>query len=87
MARDDSRTHSSRLQHKVDSFNKLQTAIDRRLLIVTQSETSDDAVQKFDSSMEKLHRFDIAKGYVSLLATVEQLRYLRPSSRGTRINC
>ncbi|MCJ1477058.1 hypothetical protein MMC13_005729 [Lambiella insularis] len=72
-AREDSRTHSTRLQQKVDHFNKQQTTIDKRLLIVTQSETSDDAVQKFDSSMGRLRRFNVAKSYVELLDTVERL--------------
>jgi uncharacterized protein YecA (UPF0149 family) len=42
-------------------------------MIVTQSETSDDAVQKFESIMQKLQRLDIAKAYVDLLATVDEL--------------
>jgi hypothetical protein len=42
-------------------------------LIVTRSETSDDAVQKFDASIEKLQKLDIAKGYVDLLANVADL--------------
>ncbi|MCJ1432553.1 hypothetical protein MMC27_001910 [Xylographa pallens] len=68
-----SKAHSTNLQKKVDHFTRQQAAIDRRLLIVTQSETSDDAVQKFDVSMENLRKLDVAKGYVSLLAKVEQL--------------
>ncbi|MCJ1398688.1 hypothetical protein MMC11_001889 [Xylographa trunciseda] len=58
----DSKEHSANLQKKVDYFNRQQVTIDRRLLIVTQSETSDDAVQKFDASMEKLRKLDVAKG-------------------------
>ncbi|MCJ1285788.1 hypothetical protein MMC26_005129 [Xylographa opegraphella] len=69
----DSKAYSTNLQKKIDHFNRQQAAINRRLLIVTQSETSDDAVQKFDASMEKLRKLDVAKGYVSLLAKVEQL--------------
>ena len=74
-ANQDSKAHSTNLQKKVDHFTRQQAAIDRRLLIVTQSETSDDAVQRFDASMENLRKLDVAKGYVSLLAKVEQLRY------------
>ena len=74
-ANQDFKAHSTNLQEMVDHFNRQQAAIDRRLLIVTQSETSDDAVQKFDASMENLRKLDVAKGYVSLLAKVEQLRY------------
>ena len=43
-------------------------------MIITQSETSDEAVKKFDASMSKLQKLDIAKGYVELLSTIEQLR-------------
>jgi len=43
---------------------------------VTQSETSDDAVRKFDESMEKLRRLDVATGYMELLAEVEVLRFI-----------
>lgn len=43
-------------------------------MIVTQSETSDDAVKKFDSSMESLRRLDVAQGYAELLREVEHLR-------------
>lgn len=44
--------------------------------IITQSETSDEAVRIFESSMEKLRRLDIAKGYLDLLQEVEGLRYM-----------
>ena len=43
-------------------------------MILTQSETSDDAVQKFDHSMESLRKLDIAQGYMELLTEVENLR-------------
>ena len=70
-----SEAHSSSLLQQVEKFNKQQADIDRRLLIVTRSETSDDAVRKFDASMEKLRRLDIAKGYIELLTEVDRLRY------------
>ena len=43
-------------------------------MIVTQSETSDDAIQKFDSSMESLRKLDVAQAYMELLTEVEKLR-------------
>lgn len=69
-----SKTNSADLLKKANKFKSLQADIDRRLLILTQSETSDDAVQKFDSSMESLQRLDVAKGYFQLLTEVEDLR-------------
>lgn len=69
-----SRSHSANLLEQANKFKSLQADIDRRLLILTRSETSDDAVRKFDSSMESLQRLDIAKGYFQLLTEVENLR-------------
>ena len=59
---------------KSQAFEKEQGDIDRRLLIVTQSETSDDAVQKFEASTERLRKLDVAAGYVELLKEVDGLR-------------
>lgn len=42
---------------------------------MTQSDTSDDAVPRFDAIMEKLQRIDIATGYMSLLKEVDNLGY------------
>ena len=58
-----------------EAFQAQQADIDRRLLIVTRSKTSDEAARKFESSMEKLRSLDIAKGYMELLKEVEELRY------------
>lgn len=68
------KAHSATLLQHVQTFNKKQVDIDRRLLIVTHSDTSDDAVRKFDKNMEKLRRLDITKNYVELLAEVDSLR-------------
>lgn len=43
-------------------------------MIVTRSETSDDAVRKFDSDMESLQKLDVAQEYMELLSEVENLR-------------
>jgi RAD50-interacting protein 1 len=62
------------LQEKTWQFNKEQEDIDRRLMIITSSETSDEAVQRFESSMDKLRRLDVANGYIELLKEVDVLR-------------
>ena len=46
-------------------------------MIVTRSETSDDAVQKFDHSMESLRKLDVALEYMKLLTEVENLRFAK----------
>lgn len=70
-----SKKHSSELLEKTQAFKKQQVDIGRRLMIVTRSETSVDAVKKFESSMENLRRLDIAHGYIQILTRVEQLRF------------
>ena len=69
-----SEAHASALLQEARAFKKQQADVDRRLLIVTQSETSDDAIGKFEEDIRALQRLDVAKGYVELLAEVEQLR-------------
>jgi len=69
-----SQIHASSVVQQAESFTRKQADIDRKILIITRSETSDDAVRQFDSSMEKLRRLEITKGYVELLAEVDKLR-------------
>lgn len=65
--------HSNNLHQRVRQFKSQQNDVDRRLMIVTRSETSDDAVQKFDDSMASLRKLDVAKEYMGLLTEVESL--------------
>ena len=67
--------HSNDLHQRAKQFKSQQNDIDRRLMIVTRSETSDDAVQKFDLSMESLRKLDVTQGYMRLLSQVENLRF------------
>ena len=68
--------HSTDLHTRARQFKSHQNDVDRRLMIVTQSETSDDAIQKFDSSMETLRKLDVAQAYMELLTEVEKLRLI-----------
>ncbi|KAI9872535.1 MAG: hypothetical protein M1830_001510, partial [Pleopsidium flavum] len=72
-ARQASELHTSSVVQQAESFTRKQADIDRKILIITRSETSDDAVRQFDASMSKLRRLDVAKGYVELLAEVDKL--------------
>ncbi|OKL60645.1 hypothetical protein UA08_04056 [Talaromyces atroroseus] len=65
--------HRNAVRTQVQAFNQEQADIDQRLKTITQSETSDAAVRRFESIMEKLQRLDVAKGYLSLLQEVETL--------------
>ena len=47
-------------------------------MLVTQSDNSDEAARKFEASMDKLKRLDIAKGYMELLNAVDDLKSVPP---------
>ncbi|KAH0282196.1 hypothetical protein M436DRAFT_55625 [Aureobasidium namibiae CBS 147.97] len=66
--------HAASIKQKGAAFQRDQQDLDRRLQVVTQSETSDDALQKFDSSMARLRKLDMASGYAEMLQEVDTLR-------------
>ena len=66
--------HHAQLKQRADAFRHEQADIDRRLLVITDSETSDDAVPRFEAVLDTLHRLDVANGYVELLGEVDVLR-------------
>lgn len=66
--------HAGALEQHVHEFRERQRDIDRRLLAVTQSDTSDEAVPRFEASLDKLRRLEVADGYVKLLQDVDELR-------------
>lgn len=72
-AKDSYSEYASSSQRAAREFAKKQQDIDRRLKIIAQSDTSDDAVGKFESSMDKLRRLDVASGYMELLQEVEKI--------------
>lgn len=65
--------HATSVRRRAEDFQKEQGDIDRRLLLVTRSETSDDAVRKFEASMERLRKLEVAAGYVDMLREVDSL--------------
>lgn len=66
--------HQKSLKSQGTEFQSQQDDIDLRLRIITQSETSDEAAEKFKASMDKLWKLDVAAGYVELLRDVDGLR-------------
>jgi 23S rRNA maturation-related 3'-5' exoribonuclease YhaM len=66
--------HATSLTKIVKYFDREQVEIDKKLRDVTQSDTSDDAVRKFEASMDKLNKLTVAKEYVRLLRDVDLLR-------------
>lgn len=73
-AKDSAHARHAQLQQKALDFNRQQADIDRRLLVITASETSDEAVPRFEAVLDTLHRLDVASGYVELLGAVDVLR-------------
>lgn len=73
-ARDAYLARSLFVEQQTQEYRSVQVNVDRRLLIVTQSETSDDAVRRFETTMGKLRALDIAKRYTEMLLEVDQLR-------------
>ncbi|KAM3417721.1 hypothetical protein BST61_g5955 [Cercospora zeina] len=67
-------SHKTSLHASAQTFQKEQSDIDLRLQIITQSDTSDEAVVTFDASMAKLRTLAVAAGYVELLKDVDRLR-------------
>ena len=72
-AKEASKSHSTGVAQRLKGFKKEQADIDRRLRILTQSETSDEEVSKFDGVMSKLQRLEVAQNYIGLLREVERL--------------
>jgi hypothetical protein len=70
-ARQASLEHDASLKLQVAEFEHAQEDIDRRLKSITMSDSCAVAVKRFESSMDKLHKLDVAKGYVRVLQLVE----------------
>jgi RAD50-interacting protein 1 len=70
-ARQASVEHDASLKLQVAEFEHAQEDIDRRLKGITMSDTCEVAVKRFESSMDRLHQLDVAKGYVQILQLVE----------------
>lgn len=73
MARTAAKEHSQNVLIQAQLFRQEQEDIDHRLKATTSSETIQDAALEFETSMEKLRRLDVAKGYMSLILEVNQL--------------
>lgn len=75
-AHDTAQHYVLQVDQKSRSFQHAQADIDKRLISITQSEATEDAVRQFDASLGKIRRFELANGYLGLLAEVERLRHV-----------
>jgi len=71
------RQHVHQVDQQAKTFHHEQSDIDRRLKVITHSETSQDAVRRFEASLSKLRRLDLANGYLGMLAEVNRLRQVK----------
>lgn len=69
-----SQEHQASIRAQAERFTQSQRDIDRRLRIITESDASDDAVDRFEVSMARLRKLDIADGYVRQLQDVDKLK-------------
>ncbi|KKZ65973.1 hypothetical protein EMCG_08267 [[Emmonsia] crescens] len=77
-----SKEHSESVRKQAEAFKQQQQDLDKRLLIVTQSDTNEQAAKAFEISMERLRRLEIAKGYMGTLkCSKETLTVLATSPR------
>lgn len=67
------KTHSEKLLAEANAFQAAQAGIDRRLLATTSAVTAAEAAEQFETTVEKLRRLDVARGYVDLLRRVQEL--------------
>lgn len=74
VADETARQHVLQVDRKSRAFQNEQADIDKRMIIITQSEAIVDAVKRFDTSLGKLRRLELANGYLGLLTEVERLR-------------
>jgi len=68
------RQHVLQVDQKSRAFQHEQADIDKRMIIITQSEAIEDAVKTFGTSLGKLRRLELANRYLGLLTEVERLR-------------
>jgi hypothetical protein len=73
-AKHDAHAHHAQLQQQAHAFRRQQADIDRRLLVITASDASEEAVPRFETALDQLHLLDVASRYVELLADVDVLR-------------
>ena len=72
-ARSEADTHHKEAREKSKQFKDLQDDIDKRLIIITNSDTADEAIDQFDGVMAALRRVDLADGYLGMLQDVKRI--------------
>ncbi|ATZ47313.1 hypothetical protein BCIN_02g06050 [Botrytis cinerea B05.10] len=65
--------HTSSMTQKNQAFEQQQEDLRARMMILTSSDTPEEAVQRLKGPMEKLQQVEVAQAYVELLKDVDDL--------------
>jgi hypothetical protein len=66
-------TRAAALQLRSDNLQQEQADVHRELMGMTQSDNIEDAKLVFAASMEKLHKLEVAGGYIDILQDADKL--------------
>jgi len=69
----DSANHNTLILQRAKEFEQQQNSVNSRLMIVTASDTPEEAVARLKGPMKKLWQVDLAREYVELLVEVNKL--------------
>ncbi|KAE8445591.1 hypothetical protein EG329_013224 [Mollisiaceae sp. DMI_Dod_QoI] len=69
-----STNRTSLMLEQTQEFERQQSNVQKRLMIVTSSDTPEEATRKLKVPMEKLRRVELAEAYVEMLKDVEDWR-------------
>jgi hypothetical protein len=62
------------MQQQTQEFEKQQTSVQERLMIVTSSDTPEEATERLRGPLEKLRKLQLAEQYVEMLEYIESLK-------------
>jgi hypothetical protein len=68
-----SANHNSLILQRAKEFEQQQRDVDKRLMIVANANTPEEAVKRLKGPMEKLRKVDLAQKYVELLKEADDL--------------
>lgn len=68
-----SKDNAARVLKDAHDFERQQSDVQRRIMLVTSSDNVDEATRRLNSPMEKLRKVDLAKQYIGLLKEVNDL--------------
>ena len=74
--------HSERLLFQAQLFQHEQADIERRLQATASSEATHEVARQLQESTDKLHRLQVARGYLEFVQVVYKLRFANPPPHG-----